>query len=70
MAVIEIKGIILKVLKEYFTDNVAHVKIGNKLSEPIKVTKGLSHILFHIYLENSGSLEEELLRNGSANHRK
>ena len=39
------------------TDNVAYVKIGNELSDPIEFTKGLrqgcslSQILFNIYLE-------------------
>ena len=28
-------------LKEYYTDNVAYVKIGNELLDPIEVTKGL-----------------------------
>ena len=37
----EINGTILKILKEYYTDNVAYVKIGNELSDLIKITKGL-----------------------------
>ena len=77
MADMEINRTILKILKEFYTDNVAYVKIGNELSDPIEVTKGLrpgyslSPISFNIYLvENSESLEEELPRNGSANRRK
>ena len=68
--------IYLKTLKEYYTDNVAYVKIGIELSDPIEVTKGLrqgcslSPILFNIYLEKTcGPLEEEMPRNGSANRR-
>ena len=37
----EINGTILKILKEYYTDNVAYVKIGNESSDQIEVTKGL-----------------------------
>ena len=57
MADMGINGTILKILKEYYTYNVAYVKIGNELSDPIEVTKGLrqgcslSPILFNIYLE-------------------
>ena len=28
----------MEIFKEYFTDNVAYVKIGNELSDPIEVT--------------------------------
>ena len=77
MADMEINGRILKILKEFYTDNVAYSKIGNELSDPIEVTKGLrqgcsiSPILFNMYLEkNSGPLEEELRSNASANRRK
>ena len=51
----EVNGTILKIFNEYYTDNVAYVKIGNELSKPIKITKGirqdcsLSPILFNIY---------------------
>ena len=31
----EINGTVLKILKEYYTDNIAYVKIGNELSDPI-----------------------------------
>jgi Reverse transcriptase (RNA-dependent DNA polymerase). len=54
MADMEINGTILKVLKEYYTDNIEYVKIGN---DTIEVTKGLiqgcslSPIVFNIYLE-------------------
>ena len=53
----EINGTILNILKEYCADNVAYVKIGNELSDPVEVTKGLKQgcnlfpILFNIYLE-------------------
>ena len=59
MANMGINGTILNILKEYYTDNVAYVKIGNELSDPIEVTKGLrqgcglSPILFNIYLEKT-----------------
>ena len=38
------------VLKDYYYDNVVFVKIGKALSDAIEVTKGLSPILFNIYL--------------------
>jgi len=41
MAEMEVNETILMILEQYYTDNVAYVKIGNELSEPIKVTKGL-----------------------------
>ena len=59
MADIGINGTILHILKEYYTENVAYAKIGNELSDPIEVTKGLrqgrslSTILFNIYLEKT-----------------
>ena len=46
MVDIEINERIVKALKDY-TDNVAYVKIGNELSDPIEVTKGLVIYLFH-----------------------
>ena len=55
----EINGTILKILKDYYTDNVAYVKIGNELSDTIEVTKGFRQgcsfpqILFNIYLEKT-----------------
>ena len=57
MADMGINGTILNILKEYYTDNVAYAKIGNELSDPIQVTKGLRQgcslfpILFNIYLD-------------------
>ena len=36
-----INGQIPKILKEYCTDNVPYVIIGNELSDPIEVTQGL-----------------------------
>ena len=57
MADMDINGVILRMLKEYYTDNVSYAKIDNELSVPIQVTKGLmqvcslSPILFNIYLE-------------------
>ena len=38
MADMEINGTILNTLKEYYTGNVAYVKIGNDLSDTIEVT--------------------------------
>ena len=66
----------IKYIKRVGIDNVAYVKIGNELSHPIEVTKGLrqyigcslSPIVFNIYLKKA--LEEELRRNGSPNRRK
>ena len=46
-------------IKRVLTVNVAYVKIGNELSDPIEVTKGLrqgcslSPVLFNIYLEET-----------------
>ena len=40
MVDMEINGTILKILKEYYTDYVAYVKIDNELSDPSEVTKG------------------------------
>ena len=42
MADIEINRTILNILKEYYTVNVAYVKIGNRLSDAIEVTKSLT----------------------------
>ena len=49
----EISGTILNILKQYHTDYVAYVKIGNELSVPTKVTKGCSFspILFNFWLK-------------------
>ena len=41
MADMEINGTMLNILKEYYTDHVAYLKIGNELSDPFEVTKGL-----------------------------
>ena len=55
----EINWTILRLLKEYYTYNVIYLKIGNKLSEPIKFTEelrqgsSLSQILFNIYFEKT-----------------
>ena len=38
MADMGTNGTILKMLKEYYADNVAYVKIGNELSDQIEVT--------------------------------
>ena len=70
-----INGTILKILKEYYTENVAYIKNDNELSKLItlKATKhfNFSPIVFNIYLErNSRSLEEELPKIGSGNRRK
>ena len=57
MANMEINGTILKILNQYYTDNIAYAKIINELSNPIEVTKvlrkvcSLSSILFNIYLK-------------------
>jgi len=57
MANMEINGTILKILNQYYTDNIAYAKIINELSNPIEVTKvlrkvcSLSPILFNIYLK-------------------
>ena len=53
----EINGAVLRILKECYIDNVAYIRIGKELLEPIKVIKGLrqgfnlSPILFNIHLE-------------------
>ena len=48
----ETNGTILKILKEYYTDNVAYLKISNEFSDPIEVKKDLRQgcSLFQFYL--------------------
>ena len=41
----KINGTILRILKEYYNVNVAYVKIGNELSEPIEVAKDLTMLM-------------------------
>ena len=59
----ELNGTILKILKEYYTDDVAYIKIGNGLSDPIEVTKGFRHgcslspILFIFIWKNLWTIE-------------
>jgi hypothetical protein len=62
----EKNGTMLKILKEYYTDNIAYVKISNKLSDSTEVTKGHRQgcsLQFYLILsgKNSGPLEEELV---------
>ena len=61
---------------EHYLNCLVNVKIGNESSEPIKIIKGqttlwsFSSIIYYLSGNNLGSLEEELLGNGSANRKK
>ena len=66
MADLEINGTILKILKEYYTDTVTMSKLVINYQYQLKLQKTLDNFIYYLSGKNSGSLEEELPRNGNS----